>query len=44
MLPPEIGQLTALQYLGLDGNQLIALPPEIGQLSQDLPGWYRKIS
>ena len=28
-LPPEIGQLTSLQNLGLDGNQLTALPPEI---------------
>ena len=32
-LPPEIGQLTALQYLYLGGNQLSALPPEIGQLT-----------
>jgi Leucine-rich repeat (LRR) protein len=32
-LPPEIGQLTSLFALRLDGNQLTALPPEIGQLS-----------
>ena len=32
-LPPEIGQLTSLQTLNLDGNQLTALPPEIGQLT-----------
>ncbi|MGH3983836.1 MAG: COR domain-containing protein [Pseudonocardiaceae bacterium] len=31
-LPPEIGQLTNLCELRLDGNQLVALPPEIGQL------------
>ena len=32
-LPPEIGQLTELKDLWLDGNQLTALPPEIGQLT-----------
>jgi hypothetical protein len=32
-LPPEIGQLTALQSLYLRANQLTALPPEIGQLT-----------
>src|SRR5258708_1887877 len=32
-LPSEIGQLTALEYLILRGNQLTALPPEIGQLT-----------
>ena len=32
-LPPEIGQLTALQRLELDSNQLTALPPEAGQLT-----------
>src|SRR5258708_647081 len=32
-LPTEIGQLTSLQYLMLEGNQLTALPPEIGQLT-----------
>ena len=32
-LPPEIGQLTALQHLDLSGNDLTALPPEIGQLT-----------
>jgi len=32
-LPPEIGQLTALQTLHLGGNKLIVLPPEIGQLT-----------
>jgi len=31
-LPPEIGQLTRLQSLELDNNQLTSLPPEIGQL------------
>ena len=30
-LPSEIGQLTNLQELTLDGNQLATLPPEIGQ-------------
>jgi Leucine-rich repeat (LRR) protein len=32
-LPPEIGQLTALQHLFLEGNQLTSLPPEIWQLT-----------
>ena len=33
-LPPEIGQLSALQHLDLQGNLLSgSLPPEIGQLS-----------
>jgi Leucine-rich repeat (LRR) protein len=32
-LPPEIGQLTKLTYLGLGHNQFTKLPPEIGQLS-----------
>jgi internalin A len=32
-LPPEIGQLTSLQELTIDGNQLTTLPPEIGQLT-----------
>ena len=32
-LPPEIGQLTSLRQLTLNGNQLTALPPEIGQLT-----------
>ena len=31
--PPEIGQLTSLFSLRLNGNQLTALPPEIGQLA-----------
>ena len=34
VLPPEIGQLTRLETLRLDGNQLTALPPEIGQLTR----------
>ncbi len=34
MLPPEIGQLTALTELYLHNNQLRTLPPEIGQLTQ----------
>ena len=33
MLPPEIGQLTALTSLHVDYNQLSTLPPEIGQLT-----------
>ncbi|MFZ2280594.1 MAG: COR domain-containing protein [Prosthecobacter sp.] len=33
MLPPEIGQLTALRYLYLFNNQLSTLPSEIGQLT-----------
>jgi len=38
MLPESIGQLTALQFLRLDGNQLTTLPESIGQLTalQDL--------
>jgi internalin A len=32
-LAPEIGQLTSLQTLWLNGNQLTALPPEITQLT-----------
>ncbi|MCC5643666.1 TIR domain-containing protein, partial [Nostoc sp. CHAB 5824] len=32
-LPPEFGQLTNLQSLNLDGNQLSSLPPEFGQLT-----------
>jgi len=32
-LPPEIGQLTNLQWLDLSDNQLTALPPEIGRLT-----------
>jgi hypothetical protein len=32
-LPPEIGQLTALESLDLGKNQLTALPPEIGRLA-----------
>ena len=33
-LPPQIGELTHLHELRLDGNQLTALPPEIGQLTK----------
>jgi Leucine-rich repeat (LRR) protein len=33
-LPPEIGQLSKLQWLMLDQNQLTSLPTEIGQLSR----------
>ena len=33
-IPPELGNLTALQYLYLSGNQLSgAIPPEIGNLT-----------
>jgi internalin A len=32
-VPPEIGQLSALRELRLDGNQLTSLPPEIGKLA-----------
>ncbi|MCP4668964.1 MAG: GTPase [Deltaproteobacteria bacterium] len=32
-LPPEIGRLTNLKKLSLDGNELRALPPQIGQLT-----------
>src|SRR5437660_1572803 len=32
-LPPEVGRLTALTELYLDGNQLTALPPEVGRLT-----------
>ena len=33
-LPPEIGKLTKLTWLHLDGNQLTTLPPEIGKLTK----------
>jgi Leucine-rich repeat (LRR) protein len=33
-LPPEIGNLTALQYLDVKKNQLEALPPEVGNLAK----------
>jgi internalin A len=33
-LPESLGQLTALQLLFLDGNQLSALPESLGQLSK----------
>jgi len=33
-LPPEIGQLTQLQWLYITNSQLAILPPEIGQLTQ----------
>ena len=33
VVPPEIAQLSALEILNLDGNQLTAVPPEIGQLT-----------
>ena len=33
-LPPEIGQLTALQYLNLRDNRFTALPEEIAQLTK----------
>jgi hypothetical protein len=40
-LPPEIGNLTNLQYLSLSNTQLTSLPPEIGNLTNlqvlDLP-------
>ena len=32
--PAEIGKLTDLTYLRLNGNQLTALPPEIGNLTK----------
>jgi Leucine-rich repeat (LRR) protein len=32
-LSPEIGQLTSLDTLRLEGNQLTELPPEIGELT-----------
>jgi internalin A len=32
-VPPEIGQLTALEHLNLASNQLTTLPPAIGQLT-----------
>ncbi|MDA7908840.1 leucine-rich repeat domain-containing protein, partial [Akkermansiaceae bacterium] len=33
-LPPEIGQLTNLTWLYLEGNQLTTLPPEIKKLTK----------
>lgn len=33
-LPPEVGQLSALQNLYLERNQLTHLPHELGQLTQ----------
>jgi Leucine-rich repeat (LRR) protein len=33
-LPPELWQLTHLQYLDLSSNRLSSLPPEIGQLAE----------
>ncbi len=38
-LPPEIGSLTALQWLDLNNNQLTFLPPEIASLTA-LEGLY----
>ncbi|MCX6029703.1 MAG: fibronectin type III domain-containing protein [Chloroflexi bacterium] len=39
-IPPELGNLTALQYLNLAGNQLSgAIPPELGNLTA-LQGLY----
>jgi Leucine-rich repeat (LRR) protein len=42
---PEIGLLTALQTLNLDGCRLTTLPPEIGSLKAlqtlNLDGWMR---
>jgi len=38
-LPPEVGKLTNLTSLYLDGNRLTSLPPEIGQLTT-LTGLY----
>ena len=32
-MPAEIGQLTALRKLNLNGNQLTSVPAEIGQLT-----------
>jgi len=32
-LPPQIGELTNLDTLRLEGNQLVELPPEIGELT-----------
>jgi hypothetical protein len=32
VLPPEIGRLTGLKWIWLDGNQLTVLPPEIADL------------
>ncbi|WP_052435984.1 leucine-rich repeat domain-containing protein [Neochlamydia sp. EPS4] len=34
ILPPEIWQLSQLEWLNLSNNQLTTLPPNIGQLSQ----------
>jgi Leucine-rich repeat (LRR) protein len=31
-LPPELGNLTALEWFGCSDNQLISLPPELGNL------------
>ena len=33
-LPPEIGWLTGLKKLSLEGNELASLPPEIGRLTK----------
>jgi hypothetical protein len=33
-LPPEIGRLSNLEYLWVDGNELSTLPPETGQLTK----------
>ncbi len=32
-VPPEIGQLTSLETLGLGANRITCVPPEIGQLT-----------
>ncbi|HSW76829.1 MAG TPA: leucine-rich repeat domain-containing protein, partial [Candidatus Saccharimonadales bacterium] len=46
LLPPEIGQLSALQQLYLSHNQLSALPAEMGQLGalQSLSLSYNQLS